>query len=504
MNGFRYKHGDKPLGGYTIQRAAGRGGFGEVYYAVSDAGREVALKVILGGAQVEMRGVSQCMNLKSPHLVTIFDVKYNADGVPFIIMEYVSGPTLRQLLDESPAGLSTQKAAFFLREIAKGLSYLHDCGIVHRDLKPGNVFYENGAVKIGDYGLSKAITQSQHSAQTITVGTVHYMAPEIGMGRYDRSIDIYALGAVLYEMLTGQVPYLGASPAEVLMKHISCEPDLGSIEEPFASVIRKCMAKDPAQRYQTVQEVVEALFGAEHVRNSVSVFRPESLSLIAGRVAQRIQMGGGSGTPMPPAPTPTPAMAPPQDSWQPTEPVTPRPNRVKELLPGPAPRRADPRLVTRYIWTGIICLAAPLFAGFVAYANEQSVRGSEEGAVIGVCIGLAALTLLGLLQLMGLSRKPFAGWWRAVYRPLGVWACIQMFLIAAFYLGNASNNYNDRARGGELVLVWFLIFFPIVLIPVLLTLRFNAPVEEPRTVRRARAEVDEALAKALHGVKGED
>src|SRR4051794_1367666 len=256
---FQYKHGDRPLEGYTIQRAAGRGGVGGGYQAVSDAGREGALKGVLGYEQIELRGIGHCMNMKSPHLVSIFDVRHNDQGRPFVIMEYIAGPSLRQLLDESPAGLGTQKAAFFLREMAKGLTYLHDCGIVHRDLKPGNIFYENGYVKIGDYGLSKAISTSQHSGQTVTVGTVHYMAPEIGAGKYDRSIDIYAMGAVLYEMITGQVPYLGASAGEILMKHMSAEPNVQGIEEPFATVIKKAMAKDPAQRYQTIQEMVEGV-----------------------------------------------------------------------------------------------------------------------------------------------------------------------------------------------------------------------------------------------------
>ena len=289
MAKFRYKHGDRPLDGYTIQRGAGKGGFGEVYYAVSDAGKEVAIKTIQNYATIELRGISQCMNLKSPHLVTIFDVKYNADNEPFVIMEFVNGPSLSDLIRESAGGLGTQKAAFFLREISKGLSYLHDCGIVHRDLKPGNIFYENGQVKIGDYGLSKSINTTQHSGQTITVGTVHYMAPEIGEGKYDRGIDIYALGIVLYEMLTGQVPYFGASPAEVLMKHISAEPDLAGIDETFARVITKALAKDPSRRYKTVQEMVEDVFGSEHVRNSVSQFRPESLSMIAEQVAKKVK-----------------------------------------------------------------------------------------------------------------------------------------------------------------------------------------------------------------------
>ena len=289
MAKFRYKHGDRPLDGYTIQRGAGRGGFGEVYYAVSDAGKEVALKTIQNYASIELRGIRQCMNLKSPHLVTIFDVKYNADNDPFVVMEYVAGPSLADMINESNGGLGTQKAAFFLREIAKGLSYLHDCGIVHRDLKPGNIFYENGQVKIGDYGLSKAINTAQHSGQTITVGTVHYMAPEIGEGKYDRGIDIYALGVLLYEMLTGQVPYFGASPAEVLMKHMTSEADLTGIDETFARVIRKALAKDPSQRYQTVQQLVEDVFGSEHIRNSVSQFRPESLSMVAEQVAKKVK-----------------------------------------------------------------------------------------------------------------------------------------------------------------------------------------------------------------------
>src|SRR5438034_11629805 len=94
MRGYRYKHGDRPLEGDTIQRAAGRGGFGEVYYAVSDSGREVALKIVQAFDQVELRGVGHCMNLKSPHLVSIFDVRTGEDGQPIVIMEFVAGPSL--------------------------------------------------------------------------------------------------------------------------------------------------------------------------------------------------------------------------------------------------------------------------------------------------------------------------------------------------------------------------------------------------------------------------
>lgn len=204
-------------------------------------------------------------------------------------MEYVSGVSLRDLIDQSPGGLGPQKAAFFLREIGKGLAFLHGCGIVHRDLKPSNIFYENGYVKVGDYGLAKSITTAA-SSQTITVGTVHYMAPEVGQGRYDASIDIYALGVILYEMITGQVQFLGSSPAEVLMRHMMDQPKLEGIQEPFAKAISRSLAKDPAARYKTVQEMVEEVFGPEHIRNSVSQFRPEELSALAALVTAKADL----------------------------------------------------------------------------------------------------------------------------------------------------------------------------------------------------------------------
>ncbi len=269
---YRFKHGDRPLEGLTVQRAVGRGGFGEVYYALADSGKQVAVKYLRENPEIELRGVAQVMNLKSPHLITIYDVRQNQDGEPFVIMEYVSGPSLRDLLVAEPEGLGPQKAAFFIKGIASGLSYLHERGIVHRDLKPGNIFYDDGYVKIGDYGLSKHIAVSAHSGNTISVGTVHYMAPEIGSGSYSRSIDIYALGVMLYEMLTGRLPFTGSSMGEILMRHLSDRPDLSGLPEPFAGVIAKALAKDPQDRYQTTDEMVEALMSASDVHEGLASF----------------------------------------------------------------------------------------------------------------------------------------------------------------------------------------------------------------------------------------
>ena len=314
---FTFKHNDRPLDDFTVQRAVGAGGFGEVYYAISDGGREVALKYLKSNPHVELRGVSHCINLKSPHLVSIFDVKKSADDEYFIIMEYCSGPSLRDLLIAEPNGFTPEKAAFFVREIAKGLAYLHDRGIVHRDLKPGNIFYDDGYVKIGDYGLSKFISVSRHSAQTASVGTVHYMAPEIGSGNYSRGVDIYALGVMLYEMLLGKVPFEGSSMAEVLMKHLTNQPAVDELPQPFGKIIRKALEKDPKDRYQTVDEMVEDLLAVDAVKDSLAGFSPQSLS---GAVARGHQPMADSPMPspnpyraaIPPAPVPPPIGLPRQ------------------------------------------------------------------------------------------------------------------------------------------------------------------------------------------------
>ena len=275
---YTFKHGDRPLEGITIQRAVGRGGFGEVYYALTDSGKQVALKYLRDNPEIELRGIAHVMNLKSPHLITIYDVRRNLEGDPFVIMEYVGGPSLRDLLIAEPNGLGAQKAAFFLCNIAAGLNYLNERGIVHRDLKPGNIFCDDGYVKIGDYGLSKHISVSRHSGQTVSVGTVHYMAPEIGSGTYTKAIDIYALGVILYEMITGQLPFTGSSMGEVLMRHLSEQPDVSGIPEPFAQVIAKALAKDPQDRYQDVNEMVDALRASTELSASIASFDPAMLS----------------------------------------------------------------------------------------------------------------------------------------------------------------------------------------------------------------------------------
>jgi hypothetical protein len=256
---FTHPSGSSPLSGFTIKRGVGIGGFGEVYFALSDAGKEVAIKRIQRNLDIELRGVSHCLNLKHPNLISLYDIRYDESGQAWVVMEYVSGDSLRTVLDRSPHGLTETEARRWFAALAAGVAHLHDSGIVHRDLKPGNIFSDEGIVKIGDYGLSKYISCSRRGGHTESVGTFHYMAPEVGRGNYGREIDIYAMGIVLFEMLTGTVPFDGESSHEIVMKHLTANPDLSGVAEPYRSVIWQSLQKNPAARQQTVAQMIRPL-----------------------------------------------------------------------------------------------------------------------------------------------------------------------------------------------------------------------------------------------------
>lgn len=273
---FAYNTGDRPLLGYTIRRGVGIGGFGEVYFAVSDAGKEVALKCIQRNLDVELRGVTQCLNLKHPNLISLYDLKYDDAGQCWVVMEYVAGESLKAVLDRHPQGLPPDEVNRWFRGLAAGVGYLHEQGIVHRDLKPGNIFDDAGIVKIGDYGLSKFISASRISGQTEIVGTFQYMAPEVGKGRYGKEIDIYALGVILYQMLSGDVPFDGESSQEIIMKHLTDDPDWTRLPAPYQAVVQRALRKDPSKRFATARDVLAAWDAVPQVGVETGASRPTS------------------------------------------------------------------------------------------------------------------------------------------------------------------------------------------------------------------------------------
>jgi len=261
---FTYRSGQRPLDGYTLKRGVGQGGFGEVYFAVSDGGKEVALKLLRGHTDAELRGIAHCLNLKHQNLVHLYDLRTDSRGEKWVVMEYVFGESLAQVINRHPNGLPSELIREWFAALSRGVGHLHDQGVVHRDLKPGNVFLEHGSLKVGDYGLSRRMSSSERGDATRGVGTPHYMAPEIKNGNYGRSIDIYACGVVLFEMLTGHPPFQGETPGEVLMKHQLDTPDLTKVSAVWRPVLARALDKDPTRRFGTILEfarTVDAVFG---------------------------------------------------------------------------------------------------------------------------------------------------------------------------------------------------------------------------------------------------
>ncbi len=278
---FSYPSGAKPLTGYTVKRGIGIGGFGEVYFALNDAGKEVALKKIQRNLDIELRGVRQCLNIRHVNLISLWDIQTSKAGESWVVMEYVPGPSLRDILEDCPRGLPEQLIKQWFTSIASGVAYLHHRGIVHRDLKPENVFRDDDAhvIKIGDYGLSKFISSNRQSGQTGTVGTVHYMAPEISKGEYGKEVDIYALGIMLYEMLTGDVPFDGETSQEIMYKHLLESPHLDSVGKKYRDVLAGCLDKESASRFSNVAAMISEMPWQEFAGKSNQILSLHSVGV---------------------------------------------------------------------------------------------------------------------------------------------------------------------------------------------------------------------------------
>lgn len=275
---FTCEPDSRPLPGYTIRRPICRGGFGEVYFAVTDAGKEVALKLIFADqSEKELRGIRQCLNLKHQNLVNLFDIKADAAGRHWVVMEYVSGSSLEDVLTAFPRGLPIGEVESWLAGIVAGVGFLHEHGIVHRDLKPANIYREHGVVKVGDVGLSRRLEGPRAGQYTESIGTVYYMAPEVAHGQYGTQVDVYSLGIILYEMLTGRVPFEGETTGEVLMKHLSAAPDLERLPRALRPVLSRALQKDPLKRTRTPGALLEEFRAAVHGSHTLpeSAFLPE-------------------------------------------------------------------------------------------------------------------------------------------------------------------------------------------------------------------------------------
>jgi serine/threonine protein kinase len=266
----------KTLGQYQILESIGSGGTAQIYRAYQPSvRREVVVKVLSPSFQDDpgftkrfAQEVDVIAHLQHPHIIPVYDFG-EQDGDVYIVMAYMRGGTLADRIDRSQGGLPDEETVRLFDLMAEGLDYAHSRGIVHRDLKPNNILMDEGNNPyLADFGLAKFTEGKIEMTNTMMTGTAAYMAPEIARtGKSTKRADIYALGIILFEMLTGKLPYQGKTPYNVLSAHVNqpipnirdYRPDL---PEAMQTVIAKAIAKEPEDRFASATEMAETFKAA--------------------------------------------------------------------------------------------------------------------------------------------------------------------------------------------------------------------------------------------------
>ena len=264
--------GQKIADRYQIIKSIGEGGMANVYLAYDTIlDRDVAVKVLRGDLANDEKFVRRFQrealnssSLSHSNIVEVYDVGED-NGQYFIVMEYIEGKNLKDLLKKR-GKLTVTEVVDIMSQIADGLSVAHDSYIIHRDIKPQNIMIlENGLVKITDFGIAMAMNSTQLTQTNSVMGSVHYLPPEQASGKGSTlKSDIYSMGILMYELLTGKLPYRGDNAVEIALKHLkeplpSIREELPDIPQSVENIILKSAAKNPKNRYNDAREMYEDL-----------------------------------------------------------------------------------------------------------------------------------------------------------------------------------------------------------------------------------------------------
>ncbi len=418
---------ERVLGGrYRIVSHVAKGGMAEVFLGHDQLlDRPVAIKVLFPGLAVDptfverfRREAQAAAGLNHHNVVSVYDFGQD-DGAYYIVMEYVDGPTLRDIVrGEGP--LSPAKVIEIGAEIGAGLAAAHQEGVLHRDMKPANVLLtKTGSVKVADFGIARAAHSAREGLTMpgAVVGTATYLSPEQALGEpLDPRSDVYSMGMVLYEMLAGRTPFTGDTPVAVAYKQVNEDPPPPSVYNPdvpptLDALVMRALAKNPAGRQQSAEalraELLDVRFGAagpEPTIVAAGAAGPEPTIVAAGAAA-----GAAAATPMADvtataiAGPPTTMMGPPTgvDAGPPPGPPRPPPTAAAPRPrpgPGPGPSPYRRRQVT--------VVVVVLLAGLAAIALASALGGDDkEGAPVTVppVVGMEVNDAVAEIHRVGLS-----------------------------------------------------------------------------------------------------
>jgi eukaryotic-like serine/threonine-protein kinase len=365
-------------GRYRIVRKLGTGGMADVYLAEDqELGRRVAIKILNDRHAADdqfverfRREAKNAAGLSHPNIVSVYD-RGTAEGTYYIAMEYLDGRSLKELIvSRGPAPVKT--AVEYARQILAAVGFAHRNGIVHRDIKPHNVLVtgDDGRLKVTDFGIARSGASQMTEVGSI-IGTAQYLSPEQARGSpVDQTSDLYSVGVVLYELLTGQVPFTGDTPLEIAMKHLSEVPKPPSELRPEVPhdldlVVLRALAKDPADRYQSAEDMDADL---------QRVLAGMPVGAETAEAATAVLSGSG-----------VMAAAPTSVITRPTRAVTPRPGPPGGTPPAGYYGYEGPPRRRRPIWPwilSILLLCAAGAAAWFAYTKIQDQLNNSKPVAV--------------------------------------------------------------------------------------------------------------------------
>ncbi len=385
---------------YRLEGRIGQGGMASVYAGVDTVlRRRVAIKILRPQFAADEEFVKRfyteaqhAAKLSHPNIVNIYDVGREGETY-FIVMELVDGATLGEMIEDSR--LPEAVAIDFAQQICNGLGYAHRQGLLHRDVKPANILItKDDVVKLTDFGIARAVT-----TQTVTVtqpglvmGSVYYISPEQAQGHeLHESSDLYSLGVVLFQMLTGKLPYTGESPITVALKHVSnpvppLEIEDGSISPALTAIVRKLMQKDPSDRFGSAMEVAKAL---REAREHPLVTTPFDIA------------ANGASEMAPERFFPNPK---PRPSRPPEKPATPQMKAVQPKTAAAKRRAAAPRIPGGVLALLGLVLVAAIGIGFLV-SRPGGILGGPSSVTVANVVGRGTEDAEKMLVSSGLAYK---------------------------------------------------------------------------------------------------